>query len=487
MYRLMLYFLIVLVVAAVVYSFFGKVPFQPIDLVFSVFVLIVVSWLTNKVFSRIFVVPSNVESVYITSLILAMIITPPAFGTPIDWSSISFLAWVAGLSMASKYILTIRGKHIFNPAAFAVALTAFTISQSASWWVGTQVMLPFVLIGGLLVTRKIQRFDLVFSFIILALATTILSSPSRSEILFLLKRILADSPVIFFALVMLTEPLTTPPTRFWRISYGLLIGLIFGPRFHIGTVYSTPELALLLGNIFSYLVSPKAKYLLTLQSAQEVGKDIYDYVFSPSQKPNFQPGQYLEWTLGHKNSDTRGNRRYFTIASSPTENEIHLGVKFYPNSSSFKTALRILNSGNQVLAGQLAGEFTMPKNFNDKLTFIAGGIGITPFRSMIKYLLDRHEKRDIVLYYCCKTADELAFKDIFDQAVKQLGIKVVYVIADQSGFLTADLIKQQSSDYQLRHYYISGPRGMVVAFKNTLKSMGISGRHIKIDFFPGYV
>ena len=63
--------------------------------------------------------------------------------------------------MASKYIFTIEKKHIFNPAAFAVAVTALAFGQTASWWIGGNIpMMAFVIVGGLLVMRKIQRFDL---------------------------------------------------------------------------------------------------------------------------------------------------------------------------------------------------------------------------------------------------------------------------------------------------------------------------------------
>ena len=94
--------------------------------------------------------PTNVESTYISALILALIITPLQ-----SYNDLWFLGWAAVLAMASKYILGIKGKHLFNPVAFAVALTYFTINQSASWWVGNATMLPFVLVGGLLVVRKI--------------------------------------------------------------------------------------------------------------------------------------------------------------------------------------------------------------------------------------------------------------------------------------------------------------------------------------------
>src|SRR5258708_38616884 len=86
--------------------------------------------------------------------------------SPIDFQ---FLGWAAILAMASKYVLALYKKHLFNPAAIAVVITSFVLHDSASWWIGTVSMLPFVLIGGLLVIRKLRQEDMVWSFFIAAL------------------------------------------------------------------------------------------------------------------------------------------------------------------------------------------------------------------------------------------------------------------------------------------------------------------------------
>lgn len=486
MYRLVLYFLMVLVIVAVVFSALGILAFKPLDLIFEVLILLVICWAANETFSRVFKVPANVESVYITALILALIITPPAASGAGYFSSLMFLFWAAVWGMSVKYILAFRGKHFFNPAAFAVALTALTINQSASWWVGTLSLLPLVILGGLLVTRKIQRFELVISFLLAAAVSIVAFSPSRSTPFVLIQQILMHSPIIFFAFIMLTEPLTTPPRKSARIIYGALVGLLFGPNIHIGSFYSTPEMALLAGNVFSYILSPKEKYMLSLKAIKEMGSDTYDFVFRANSRLSFKPGQYMEWTVGHKNPDSRGNRRYFTLASSPTEPDVHIGVKFYPEASSFKRTLIALKPESEVLAGQLSGDFTLPDDPKKKLVFLAGGIGITPFRSMIKYLLDRNEKRNIVLFYSNRNQDEASYREIFEQAEQRLGIKTVYIMTERDGHLTAKKITDEVGDYKERMFYISGSHGMVVAFEKNLKTLGIPGSQIKIDFFPGF-
>ena len=210
----------------------------------------------------------------------------------------------------------------------------------------------------------------------------------------------------------------------------------------------------------------------------------------------FEPGQYLEWTLAHKNKDDRGMRRYFTIASSPTEENYVAGIKFYEKSSSFKRTMVDMNIGDKIVAGQLDGDFTLPKNKNKKLVFIAGGIGITPFRSMAKYLIDTNEKRDIIIFNSNKTASDIVYQDIFYQAELRLGIKVVNTLTDlnsvpndwrgETGFVNEEMILRYAPDFKQRTFYISGPPMMVSMFKEALKKMGVSRLHIKTDFFPGF-
>lgn len=492
MYRLVLYYLIVLVGLAVFLSFFHLLPFNFLALILSAGVLVIISLLTNEIFAKVFRVSANAESVYISALILALIITPIS-STP----GIFTLFWISVLMVASKFILAIKNKHIFNPAAMAVFLTSIFLNQSASWWVGTLPMLPVVVLGGLLVVRKLRRFDLVISFLIVALLTISGFSLVRgNDLSLILKQVIVDSPLLFFACVMLTEPLTSPPTRRLRVFYGSLVGFLFSNQIPIGQFITTPESALLIGNLFSYLVSPKQKLMLKLKDKMQLSPDIYDFVFASNQKLEFLPGQYMEWTLGVKNPDTRGNRRYFTLASSPTEDDVKLGIKFSNNSSGFKKQMLDLSKGDQIVAGQLSGEFTLPSDPNQKLVFIAGGIGITPFRSMIKYLLDKKEKRGIILFYSAKTLEELVYKDLFDSAVKEIGIKMVYILTDKDkvpkgwkgklGHIDEKIIKSEVPDYKDGIFYLSGPRSMVTSFENILNNLGVSKSQIKTDYFPGF-
>lgn len=472
MYRLVLYFLIVLAVVGLIYSLFGVLPYDPIDYLFSFTLILVASYVSNWVFAKVFEAPTNVESVWITALILGLIITPPK--TILD---VAFVGWAATLAMAGKFIFAINKKHIFNPVALAVAITDFAINGNASWWVGNIGMLPIVTIGGLLVVRKIRRWDLVLAFLISAVLAI---GPARFI------KTLTDSPLIFFTAIMITEPLTTPPTRILRIIYGAIVGILFAPQVHIGSVYFTPELALITGNIFAYIVSPKYKLLLTPKRRIKLTPDIYDFVFATDEPIRFTSGQYMEFTFPHPNSDSRGNRRYLSLANSPTESEIRLGIKFGNPPSSFKRNLLTLTANQKIAAGQLIGDFTLPKDKNKKLVLIAGGIGITPFRSMIKYLIDTNQRCDIVVLYSVNDPSEFVYKDVLTEAQNKLGIRTIYVDTKTQGHMDGLRLVKEIPDYQSRTFYISGSHGVVAAFEDLLRGLQISSRQVVTDYFPGF-
>lgn len=491
MYRLVLYVLIAFIGVASLFAFFKLLSFSPLWLLLSTLFLLIICWAMNTILARLFKVPTNIESASITALILALIIDPAQ-----SLGAFQFLGWAAILAMASKYILALNKKHIFNPAAIAVVITSYAASASASWWVGTVSMLPIVLIGGWLVARKIRQEEMVWIFCATVLVSVVLLViVQRQNFLTELKQLFVQSPLLFFAFIMLTEPLTAPPTKKLRLLYAVLTGIFFLPQLHIGRVYSTPELALVMGNIFSYVVSPKQKVVLHLRKKIKMSPYILDLVFKPSQKLAFLPGQYMEFTLAHPDADSRGNRRYFTLASSPTENDVHLGIRFYEEGSSFKHALYRMDNQTNLVAAQIAGDFTLPRDPKQKLVFIAGGIGITPFRSMLKYLLDTQQRRDIVLFYANKTADEIVYTNVLNAAHTKLGIKTLYTLTntdalphDWTGFIgriDEQMILQAVPDYKERTYYLSGPPDMVNAYERVLKDMHVTSDQIKKDFFPG--
>lgn len=489
MYRLLVYVLSIYAGLSVVFAFLGRLSSTPTQLVLSLLLLVASAYVTDRVFGRLFHVPTNMESSLITALILFLIVQPA--------HSIMggvALALAGVVSSASKFLITWNGKHLFNPAAFAAALLSLTGLQATTWWVGSSLFWPFTLLLGLLVVRKIRRFPLWLTFVAVSIVLQILQFSAQHQGLGGdLKHALLASPLIFLSTIMLTEPATMPPRRNLQIIFAAMVAVLYVYAWKLGPITLYPEVALLLGNLFAFAVSPKFRVRLHLKEVQKISDRVYNYVFQPERRFAFLPGQYMEWTLGDVPYDNRGNRRTFTIASSPTESEVHLGLKFYEPASTFKAELERLRPGDSIYASQLAGNFTIKGHEKRKLAFIAGGIGITPFRSMVKYLTDQGQPVDVLLLYAAGDPREFAYLEEF-KAARQVGIRTVPIVTTTSqqsaNYLTAqldaDLLVKLVPDYAERTFYVSGPITMVDATKQHLRQIGVSARRIKTDHFAGY-
>ena len=491
MYRLVLYYVSALLVAAFGLGFFHLVPHDPAALAFSTVFITMVCWITNKAMAWALRIPANTESIYITAFIVALIM-PPVMAT--DVAGMQGLALASFAAIASKFILAVYRKHIFNPVAIGVVASSYLLDQPATWWVGGNLqMLPIVVIGGLLILRKVQRFEMFGVYMLANLATTVLTTtPDMYAEAFM--QSLIYSPLLFAGFAMLTEPLTAPSALMPSLGFGAIVGALSSPSVHFGEFYFTPELAFLVGNAFAWLVSPKYRFKLTLERIEKKAQGCYDYIFASNRPVAFAAGQYLDWTMNVRSPDNRGNRRSFTIASAPSENRVRLGVKFYPGASAYKQSMLAMKPGDVVYGSQLSGEFTLPRNADEKLAFLAGGIGVTPFRSMIQEMVLKGERRDAVMFYGNNKADEIAYADVFDKAEREIGVRTIYAVAKGAltdtnmhhGFIDAELITRELPDYKERTFYISGPRTMVTRFEKVLNELGVGHRRIKTDFFPGF-
>jgi ferredoxin-NADP reductase len=489
MYRLMVYGLGVISLVAVFLSIIGRLPASPLHMVFSLGVLGVSCLVSEFIFAKIWRRPFNAESWLITAFIIFLIF--PVANSFVEASALVVVGIVAS---TSKYLISWKGKHIFNPAAFAVAVVGLVGVESASWWVGSSALWPFTLLFGLLVVRKIRRFSLLISFLVVAIVLQCVSFVSLGvPIAANIEGALLVSPLIFLGTVMLTEPATMPPKRMLQVIFGVIVAVLYIGAWKVGPIRISPEVALLLGNVFAFIVSPKFKTSLVLKEVQKISDRVYTYVFVPTNRFAYAAGQYMEWTLPHVGFDSRGNRRSFTVASSPTEETVQLGVKFYNPSSTYKYALSQMKVGEEIFVSQLAGNFTLHNKETGKLAFIAGGIGITPFRSMIKQLVDTGIQRDIVLLYLVGDAKEFAYKDVFN-AASEYGVKVIPVVTNTTtstdgyrhALFNEALLQELIPDSLERKFYISGPNNLVDSAKATLKRVGVKRHRIRTDHFSGY-
>ena len=394
-----------------------------------------------------------------------------------------------------------RKQHIFNPVA--TGLLAVTILYAiaplppgyfeSSWWIGQPVLfIPLALLGAVVVS-KVRKWIPVLSFLGVGFLIYVFEEwRFTGEVLAGWERFWLSGPSVFLACFMLTEPFTMPPTKKIQGWYGAVVGALSQTTVLTPLIKMSPELALLLGNALVYPWRLRRKLFLKLQSKQEIATDTWEFTFTKPAGFTFQAGQYLEWMLPHENSDARGERRYFTIASSPTEDVVRLALKYVENGSSYKKTLADLAVGAEIIASQLAGDFLLPKDQNQKLGFIAGGIGVTPFSSHIQFMQDRQSTQDVTLLYCVNTLSDLAFSKDFEQAASEIKLAVIPVVAKETveypaeqGFVTNELLQKRVPDFAERHWYLSGPPPMVKAYDSLLKKAGVPARNITKDFFPG--
>lgn len=491
MYRVVLYTLTFFVIEAFVFSFLSFLHYSLLALFSSLLIISSAGILSHFLFKKIYNAPANIESSYITILLGFLILAPVTTIESGLWNAVAIF-----IAIASKYVIARGHRHIFNPLAFGVFIIGVLGATQVTWWVSSMFFLPGAIIAAYIVLSKIKRGHLFFSYIISSVVAVMLFAFLKNrEMVGVVVQQFLSWPLLFLGIYMLTEPLTTPPTKKTQMIYGSIVGVLSSIPFAFPPIYSTPELALLIGNLFAYTVSTKDRYFLTFKEKKEIAKDTYEFSFSPSHSIPFISGQYMEWTLLHNQVDLRGVRRYFTIASSPFDNIIKLSIKKADNGSSFKQALLALEEGKGLLATSVSGDFVMPHNVDTPLVFIAGGIGITPFISMFRTLLQKGERRDIVLFYLNKKEEDVAYKDILDEVSNKFAVKVVYVLSDmeavspswegEKGFLTEEMVKKYVLHYTQSEYYISGPPLMVGAFSSMLRKGSVRSSQILTDFFPG--
>lgn len=211
--------------------------------------------------------------------------------------------------------------------------------------------------------------------------------------------------------------------------------------------------------------------------------NVYSFIFKPNKKVAWQPGQYLHYKLPHPNADDRGIERWFTISSAPYEKNIMLTTRFDTTRiSSFKNALLNLEVGYQIEAGEPRGDFLLEQDAS-RHVLIAGGIGVTPYRSMLLQLDHDGKPLNIDLLYANRD-DNFVFDRIFQKlATRHPELRIRKYVGAQR--ITKKDIKQYLDDEKII-FYISGPRPMVESYQHLLDELKVSPQRIKTDYFPGY-
>lgn len=221
---------------------------------------------------------------------------------------------------------------------------------------------------------------------------------------------------------------------------------------------------------------------VTFARAEDEARGVKTFWFRPERPVRFIAGQFTELYLPHEDADERGTRRWLTISSSPTEELISLTTKFAPgDGSSFKRHLLALRPGAILKMAEPMGDFVLPKNPAIPLLFVAGGMGITPVRSMVKWLLDTGEQRDISLLYAVSQPEDLAFHDLFTAFDRHFTPHFSHTNGHITVQHVLNLIQNDATQI-----YLSGPETMVETLHKELQTHGISPDRLLSDYFLGY-
>lgn len=206
-------------------------------------------------------------------------------------------------------------------------------------------------------------------------------------------------------------------------------------------------------------------------------------------KIDFQAGQFLQVSLKTEPE----LKRYLSISSAPSEKGyIEFTKKL--TESDFSKTLNSLKVDDYVKIKYPFGNFTLDETCK-KIAFISGGIGITPIRSICKFVVDKNMGTDISLIYANRTINDIAFKEDFDQMQKQYPkLKVVHVLSESAprfkslvGLINSSIIQNEILDYKERKFYLCGPPGMVEAMKKILElELALPKENIITENFVGY-
>ncbi len=236
------------------------------------------------------------------------------------------------------------------------------------------------------------------------------------------------------------------------------------------------------------------KFELEFIKKQKESKDTYSFYFKRPNEFDFFSGQYVKLFLDILNPDSRGSSRYFTISSSPEEKK-YLIITTRIIKSSFKLKLNRLKSGEKIMAFGPVGYFDFYPEKQKNLVFIAGGIGVTPFHSILKTLEFKKSKINIILFNSFDYKQNVVFyRDLKKIENENLNIKLIYTLTKdannylefEKGRIDESLIKKYIDDLHEYHYFITGSENFVNDIFEMLRKIGVLEEKIFKEDFPGY-
>jgi ferredoxin-NADP reductase len=224
----------------------------------------------------------------------------------------------------------------------------------------------------------------------------------------------------------------------------------------------------------------------TLKNKELVAEGTMAFHFAKPDGFVHTAGQSIDLTLiNPPETDDEGNMRAYSLASAPEEPDLMIATRL--RDTAFKRVLQKLESGAEVNIEGPFGDFILHENVARPAVFIAGGIGITPFRSMAVDAASRSLPHKIFLFSSNRRPEDAPFIDeLAVLAEKNKNFTFIPRYTNQEGYLTADAIHAIVAPTTNPIYYLAGPQAMVLALRDMLKAGGVSGDDIRYEEFTGY-
>jgi ferredoxin-NADP reductase len=231
----------------------------------------------------------------------------------------------------------------------------------------------------------------------------------------------------------------------------------------------------------------------TVAEKRDVAKGTLLVLFAVDRYPDYRPGSYFWVELPNRgHEDEKGLRRHISLVTSPTEEGV-VGLATRLRDSAFKQTLSELDVGDEVEVEEPKGSFLLPEDTGVEYVFVAGGIGITVFRSMLRYIADEGLPYRITLVYSNRDSESAAFLDELEELERRIdGLRVVLVMTDEEEWegerrrLDADVLGELVGGLDAKQFLVAGPPEMAQAVADSLLSAGLPEERVLADKFSGY-
>jgi ferredoxin-NADP reductase len=231
----------------------------------------------------------------------------------------------------------------------------------------------------------------------------------------------------------------------------------------------------------------------TVAEKREVARGTLLVRFAVEDYPDYRPGAYFWVELPERgDNDEKGLRRHISLVTSPTEAGL-VGLATRLRDTAFKRTLAALAVGDEVQVEEPKGSFLLPEDTSVDYVFVAGGIGITVFRSMLRYIADTGAPYRVTLVYSNRDRASAAFLDELEELEQRIeGLRVILTMTDEPEWegetrrLDADVLADVLGGLEDRTFLVAGPPPMAEGVAESLRAAGLPEDRVLSDKFSGY-